>query len=189
MRDKYEFMKAALHRPFEVSTIFPTSRFLAESLLDHADLSQARSVAELGPGTGAITRHLRPRLGPNTSYLGIEINDSMVKYLREKFPELRFEQGAAENLARIVTSGSIDAVVSSLPWTIFPDEMQINTLQSIHTALKPGGVFVTYVCVNALLYPQASGFLSRLKQVFSKVERSQLEWLNIPPAFVYKSVK
>jgi phosphatidylethanolamine/phosphatidyl-N-methylethanolamine N-methyltransferase len=189
MRDTLEFLKAALRRPMEVSTVFPTSKYLAEALLSYADLASARSVAELGPGTGAITRYLQPKLIDGASYIGIEIDKPMVDYLKLQYPKMRFEVGLAETLSTLVPPGSVDAVVSSLPWTIFPSEMQERTVKAIVKALKPGGVFVTYVCVNALVYPQAKSFINRLSENFREVHRGDLEWRNIPPAFVYRSVK
>ena len=188
-RDKIEFVKAALRRPLEVSTVFPTSRPLAEKLLSFADLKNADHVVELGSGTGAITQHLEPRLKPRASFLGIEIDEPMVKYLREKFPKLRFEAGPADMLSQLVPASSVDAVVSSLPWTIFPDEVQSSTINAISHALKPSGVFVTYICANALWYPQARAFTRKLETTFRDVHRSDLEWRNIPPAFVFRSTR
>lgn len=188
-RDTIEFVKAAIRRPLEVSTVFPTSRSLAETLLSFANLSQAETVVELGPGTGAITRHLAPRLIRPQSYLGIEIDEPMVNYLRQEYPDLRFEAGPAEILARVQSADSVDVVVSSLPWTIFSDEVQERTIAAIHQSLKPGGMFVTYICANALWYPQAKAFIGRLKDTFKDVQRSDLEWRNIPPAYVFRSIK
>lgn len=188
-RDTIEFVKAALRRPMEVSTVFPTSKSLAETLLSFADLKNAEKVVELGAGTGAITRHLAPKLVHPEGYLGVELDVPMVEFLKKEFPDLRFEAGLAENITNWVEPSSVDVVVSSLPWTVFNDELQERTIQSIHKSLKPGGVFLTYVCANALWYPQAKNFISRLKNSFSDVHKSQLEWRNIPPAFVYRSTK
>ena len=184
-----EFVKAALRNPLEVSTVFPTTRYLANTLLDAADIGRAKSVVELGCGTGAITKHLSPRLTPSQSFLGIEIDEPMVKFLQKEYPKLRFETGLAEQLPQWAPEGSVDVVVSSLPWTVFSPTMQANTIEAILKGLRPGGSFLTYICANALVYPQAKSFLAKLNDKFSKVERSPLEWRNIPPAFVYKSTK
>lgn len=188
-KDTLEFVKAAIRRPLEVSTVFPTSRALAETLLSYADFKAAESVVELGSGTGAITRHLAPRLSRPDSYLGIEIDEPMVEYMRKEFQGMRFEAGPADSLAQLVPPDSVDVIVSSLPWTVFSDKIQESTIAAIVQSLKPGGVFLTYVCANALWYPQARAFVKRLQREFKDVHRSELEWRNIPPAYVYRSIK
>jgi phospholipid N-methyltransferase len=183
-----EFVKAAIRDPFRVSTIFPTSKALAETLLDQTQLESCQSVVELGAGTGAITRHLRRRI-QNNSYLGIELDHEMVIFLREKFTDLKFQEGRAEDLLRWVLPHSVNVIVSSLPWTIFDEGTQKRTLAAISGALQPNGVFLTYLCANALWYPQAKVFLSRLETNFSSVKKSRLEWRNIPPAYVFRAQK
>ncbi len=188
-RELVEFVKAAIRNPIEVSTVFPTSRSLATTLLNMGSIESAGRVVELGAGTGAITKYLAPRLQDKDAYFGIELDPNMVAFLKTEFPELHFETGLAENIPQWVAAGSVDLVVSSLPWTVFNDETQERTIQAIHKSLKPGGSFVTYVCANALWYPQAKALLRRLHTTFASVERSELEWRNIPPAYVFKSTK
>lgn len=184
-----EFVKAALRRPLDVSTVFPTSRALAETMLGFADLANAERVVELGPGTGAITKYLAPKLLNANGYLGVELDSKMVDFLRREWPTLRFESGLAESLPQWLEPNSVDVIVSSLPWTIFSAETQRRTIESIIKSLKPGGAFLTYVCANAYLYPQAKGFLRMMRENFRDVHRSDLEWRNIPPAFVFRAIK
>jgi phospholipid N-methyltransferase len=188
-RDTLEFMKAAIRRPLDVSTVFPTSRALAGTLLGLSDLDRSKFVVELGPGTGAITKYLAPKLLNPPGYLGIEVDEKMVMFLRSQFPHLRFEIGLAEQLRDLVAPASVDSVVSSLPWTVFSPAVQIRTIEAITLALKPGGTFTTYICANASWYPQARNFLRLLRTNFESVHRSDLEWWNVPPAYVYRSVR
>lgn len=184
-RDLLEFVKAAVRRPLEVSTVFPTSRALADRLLSYLGERELDRVVELGPGTGAITKYLAPFLPHPERYVGLEINPNMVRFLQESFPQLRFETASGERIAEIAGVGSVDAVVSSLPWTLIPVELQERMLIEIVRSLKPGGVFLTYVCLNATWYPKAQAFHRFLRQHFSSVRKSPVEWRNIPPAFVY----
>lgn len=189
-RDTIEFVKAALRRPLDVSTIFPTSRALAETMLDLADVPRSESVVELGAGTGAITKHLETRLARPASYVGVELDPKMVDFLRTEFPRLRFESGLAESIGEWVPEGSVDTIISSLPWTMFSPEVQARTIAAITKALKPnGGRFLTYVCANAMLYPQAKTLIKLMRENFRDVHRSDLEWRNIPPAFVFRAMK
>lgn len=188
-RDTLEFVKAALRRPLEVSTVFPTSKSLAETTLNLADFSRAEKIVELGTGTGAITKYLQPRLPRAEAYLGVELDEKMVEFMKSEFPRLRFEQGLAEDLPRWVEPESVDVVVSSLPWTVFPRETQEKTLQAIIKCLKPQGSFITYVLVNALFMPQGRALVRLLRENFRDVQKSELEWRNIPPAYVFRSIK
>jgi len=188
-REVIEFIKAALRNPLDVSTVFPTSPALAEAMLAQGDLSNASRIVEIGSGTGAITKHIAKRLSDPGMYLGVELDPRMVEFLRRAFPTLKFENGPAEHLPRWVPEESVDLVISSLPWTLFPTDIQTKTVDAIISSLKPGGVFITYICVNAMLYPQARPFIKKLNQSFSEVSRSALEWRNIPPAFIFRATK
>lgn len=188
-KDKIEFVKAALRNPFDVSTVFPTSRSLTETMLNLADLANASKVVEVGAGTGAITRHLEKKISKPDVYLGIELDPKMVDFLKSEWPSLRFEAGLAENLPTWAPAGSVDHVVSSLPWTMFSVETQKKTIDAIVSSLRPGGSFLTYICVNALIFPAARTFLSQLHASFGQVKKGDLEWRNIPPAVVFHAIK
>lgn len=185
-----EFVKAAIKNPRDVSTVFPTSRWLTKRLLDEVPITQDSFIVEVGAGTGAITQHLYRRLmHPKEQYLGVELNPQMVSYLRTYFPNLKFEQGPAQNLDLWLKDKKADGVVSSLPWTIFSEQVQTETLQAIYDSLKPGGVFATYMCLNSSWYPQAKRFKQLIHQKFHRVDRTPVEWKNIPPAFVFRCTK
>lgn len=188
-REVVEFIKAAVRNPLAVSTVFPTSAPLAEAMLDRGRIDSAASVVELGAGTGAITKHVRKRASATSSYLGIELDTKMVQYLRCEFPGLRFESGLAENLGNWAPEGTVDLIISSLPWTMFSTETQTRTIDAILAALRPGGMFLTYICLHAIFYPQARSFVSMLKNGFSEVVRAPLEWRNLPPAFIFQAIK
>jgi phosphatidylethanolamine/phosphatidyl-N-methylethanolamine N-methyltransferase len=188
-RDLFEFIKAAIDHPLEVSTLFPTSPVLAKRILSYIPFALQTQIVELGPGTGAITRFLAPQLKNNAHYLGIEINQEMVTYLRGRFTHLRFQQGAADTISTLLPPQSVSSVVSSLPWTMFSSEIQEKTLSAISSSLKPGGLFLTYVCINATWYPQAKNLNRLLLERFSVIKKSPIIWRNMPPAFIYVCTK
>lgn len=185
-----EFVKAAIKNPRDVSTVFPTSRWLAQRLLDEVPIGPNSFIVEVGAGTGAITQHLLRRLSkPGEQYLGVELNQQMVSYLKTYFPNLKFEEGPAQNLAVWLKDKKADGVVSSLPWTIFSETLQTETLEAIYDSLKPGGVFATYMCLNSAWYPQAKRFKEKVHTMFKAVDKTPVEWRNIPPAFVFRCTK
>lgn len=185
-----EFVKAAIKNPLDVSTVFPTSRWLAARLLDEVLITNDSFIVEVGAGTGAITQHLLRRLSkPSEQYLGVELNQQMVNYLRTYFPNMKFEQGPAQNLSVWLGEKKADGIVSSLPWTVFSEAVQRETLSAVYDSLKPGGVFVTYMCLNSSWYPQAKRFKEKINSMFRSVDKTPVEWRNIPPAFVLRCTK
>ena len=185
-----EFIKAALKNPMQISTVFQTSPWLCEALLKNVDVEAAKLILELGPGAGAVTEPLLKRMKVDSKYVGIELNSSLVSYLHKNYPGRDFVEGSAEMANDVAAKhGPIDAVVSSLPWTIFPGEVQEKIITSVHSSLREGGVFVTYVCLNASIYPAAKNLKRLLDDNFNNVHKGPVEWRNIPPAFVYTCTK
>lgn len=184
-----EFVKAALKDPKSVSTIFPTMRFLAQSLIHHSGMGPGHHVLELGSGSGAITRFIledREQLG---SYTGVEIDNNLIQFLQKQYPGERFLAASADDLSAHIPSGSIDVVISSLPWTMFPKELQEAIVQEILRVLKPGGRFTTFLCLHALTYPSAPRAKKYFAKYFTGFEKKETITRNIPPANVYLGSK
>ncbi len=180
-----EFLKAALRDPKKVSTIFPTLRFLAQSLIENAEMKTGDHVLELGCGTGAITREILDHNSQPGSYLGVEIDGELVKYLQQNFNDQKFIQASADDLKDSITDGSIDVVICSIPWTMLPQETQEAITQEILRVLKPGGRFTTFICVHALSYPGATRVKKIFKSHFTSFKKKDTIARNIPPANVY----
>ena len=184
------FLLAALKNPREVSTIFQTMPWLRDHMMDSIDFSKIERLVELGAGAGAITAGIADRLQKPEQYLGIELDHDLIEVLRERFPQLKFAEASAENVHDLTqASGPVDVIVSSLPWTLFPPEMREHTMKNIADSLKPGGMFMTYMVVNAIFYPSAQDVIRQMKINFSRVEQSKLFWKNFPPAFVFTAYK
>jgi phospholipid N-methyltransferase len=180
-----EFMKAALRDPRQVSTIFPSLRFLAQALIHHSQMGPGDSVLELGCGSGAITRHILDHRDQWASYQGVEIDSQLVEYLRQSFPGESFLQASADQLAPSIPDRSVDVVISSLPWTMFPEELQKGIIEEIVRVLKPEGRLSTFLCLHALTYPGANRVKKLFQESFSHVEKREFIARNIPPAVVY----
>lgn len=191
MGSYFEFLKAAASNPMKLSTVFQTSPWLARDVIAPVTFETAKHIMELGSGAGAITSEVAPRLSKECQFTGFELVPSLAEYLRKNYPaKMEFVTGSAE-LAKDYANkkGPADFVVSSLPWTVFSEELQESILTSVHAALKPGGKFMTYMCINANLYPTANSFKSKIKSKFAVVEKRAIEWRNIPPAAVYVCTK
>ena len=175
------FLRRFFGAPRQVGSVAPSSRFLARAMLDRVDWVNARSVAELGAGTGVFTREIVKRAHPEAKILVFEVDPALQDLIRAEHPDhpgLRL-YGDAQELAAIMKKEGIenlDFVISSLPFTVLPQEVSENILNAVQDALKPGGRFVAY--------QYSSIMKAKLAARFSDI-RTKFVPLNIPPAFVY----
>src|SRR5579859_7238920 len=87
---KRKLMSQFIKAPHSVGTIHPSSRELAEVMIEPIDFTVPATILEYGPGTGAITTVVAERLTEQCRYIGIEINKEFCKDLAAKFPKLSF---------------------------------------------------------------------------------------------------
>ena len=184
-----EFVKAAFRDPKNVSTIFPSLKFLARALIKHADMGPGHHVLELGSGSGAITRHIMAQRASLASYTGVEIDASLVDFLQQSFPGENFLNVSADDLKSHIPDESIDVVICSLPWTMFAGDLQEDITQEIMRVLKPGGKFTTFLCLHSLTYPGAPRAKKIFRNYFTGFEKKETIAANIPPANVYLGSK
>ncbi len=184
-----EFVKAAFRDPKNVSTIFPSLKYLAQALIRHAEVGAGDHVLELGCGSGAITRQILKQRSQLGSYLGVEIDTDLVDFLKHSYPDETFLAISADHLGEHIKDESIDAVICSLPWTMFAGDLQESITQEILRILKPGGKFTTFLCIHALSYPGAPRAKKVFQDAFSQFEKCESIARNIPPANVYRGIK
>jgi phosphatidylethanolamine/phosphatidyl-N-methylethanolamine N-methyltransferase len=182
----------ALH-PRVTGAIAPSSRQLAEAIVNDMGLESAADVVELGAGTGVFTSVIAERLSASARFMAMEINPRLAASLRRAFAaELRVVCGSAEEICRHLdddAGGGVDAMISSLPWVSFPGELQESILQEIHKALRPGARFATFAYAHAAWLPSGRKFRRRLDRVFARTEITPIVWRNLPPAFIYRCQK
>ena len=186
------FIKNFIKTPTSIGAVCPTSPFLAREMTQKIGLEEAKSVVELGPGTGAITPHIINALNPNTNFFAVELNTAFYNFFTKKYPYLKIYNEDASNLRSLLLKenlDSIDAVISALPWTTLPEKIQDSLLDAIVDALNPGCYFTTIAYVTGIITPSGIKFKQKLKSHFSQIGLSRLEWKNIPPAFVYRCKK
>ena len=183
------FFKAALKDPMNVSTIFPSMKPLGQSLIKYSGMKPGHKVLELGCGSGAVTRCIMKHRKKLKSYVGVEIDKNLVKFLKSQYPKEIFLNTSAQDLGKNIKSESIDSVICTLPWTLFSRDLQENILKEILRVLKPNMKFSTFLCVHALAYPGAPRVKKLFKKHFSEFKKAETITLNIPPANVYMGVK
>lgn len=162
-------------------TIVRSSPFLITRLLRAIDFDRARTVVQLGVGTGCITRALLERMHPEAQLLSLELNAVFIEENREiTDPRLTLVQGCASALPRFVVEaglGPVDYIVSSLPLAIMNPLLVGRILRESDRLLAPDGMF--------LQYQYSLSQRKVLEKRFQDV-RVGFTLANIPPAFVYE---
>lgn len=181
-----------LRKPLVTGAVCPSSRELSRTMTKGVHLKEARTIVELGPGTGAITGAILSAMNPAANFFAVELNDAVIPAFRRRFPNVRLYHDSAANLVEIMRRESIaeaDVILSGLPWASFPDHLQEEILHAILEALPSGGYFTTFAYLQGTLLPTGIKFRRRLEKYFTHVEKSRIVWGNIPPAFAYRCRK
>ena len=188
LKEPLHFALRFLQNPRAIGALMPSGRALGRKMADVVDWEKARTVLEVGPGSGALTAEFLPRVQEGCRFFTVEINPDFVTFLESRFAGIEVVHDSVENLAPILEErdlGFADAIISGLPWTIFTREQQDRYLKAIRSGLDPGGVFVTYTYVQGLSLPGGRRFLRELKSNFTHVSRSRPVWANVPPAVFF----
>lgn len=186
------FLRQFMTKPNDVGAIAPSSKALADAVTAAARVPEAEVIVEFGPGTGAITEAIMARKKPDAQVLAIEKQKEFVDVLRLRFPNIHVvHDSATETKKHLEKLGfeHCDCIVSGLPWTIFPEELQDELLNAVVDALRPGGFFATYMYLLGAGLPGAKRFRKKLAERLCHTGVSSLVWLNIPPAYVFYGEK
>ncbi|MEU5633188.1 class I SAM-dependent methyltransferase [Streptomyces rishiriensis] len=179
-----------LRRPLMTGAVAASSRRLAYAMTASVGLERARTVVELGPGTGVFTDAVLARLAPEARLVAVELNPVLAARLSATRRDTRLTvvQGSAAELAAAVGE-PVEAVISGLPWTVMPRERRGHILDAVTEVLVPGGRFTTFAYVHAAWTPPARDFTAELGRRFDRLERSTVVWRNLPPAFVHRATR
>jgi phosphatidylethanolamine/phosphatidyl-N-methylethanolamine N-methyltransferase len=180
--------------PTQIGAISPSSQSLARTMIETVDFANAKSIIEFGPGPGNVTSLICQQLRPSSTFFAIEQNAQMCRIFREQFPKVKLFEGSAGDVGGYceqmgVKPGTVDAIISGLPWAAFPQQLQDQIMSAAVRALRPGGHLVTFAYNSGVWLPRGRRFAKRLPGFFSRVEKSRTVWSNLPPAFTYRCYK
>ena len=178
--------------PKTTGAITPSSKNLAQKMVEWTDWESVNTVVQYGPGTGVFTEQVMANLNPGTKVIAIEINPDFAEMTSKRFPRINVHQDSVLNVHEICTQegvSEVDVVISGIPWAFVSRADQKDALDATLSVLRQGGQFVTFAYLNGLLLPDGQHFKKLLRQKFSHVETSSASWLNIPPAFVYRCIR
>lgn len=172
------FIKKFVTEPRTIGSVTPSSPQLVDSMLQNADWGKIGAIAELGAGTGVMTRAIIERKAKDSDLLVFEIEEELRKNLEN---ETGLEIYAdARSLPEVMKSRGIkraDLIVSSLPFTVLPREVTEAVMDGVTKSLAPDGSFVAF---QYSLHMKGT-----LEKLFEKVD-VRFVMMNIPPAFVYE---
>ena len=192
MSTKGLIFRQFLRNPSRIGAIAPSSPALCRELVGWLEVNQASAVAELGPGTGVVTREVLHQMGGQTRFFAVELDPEICRALRETLPEVKLYNANACDLKELCAQENIealDAVVCGLPWAAFPEDLQRSILGALLKSLAPGGRFTTFAYLQGLILPAGRRFRKLLEEHFSSVETSKVVWRNLPPAITYRCIK
>ena len=187
--ERMQFFSAFLREPLTVGAFWPSSRALAEKIVEGCDLPTRETVVELGPGTGAFTGLILEGLRKRSQFFALEINPLHVRELQRRFPRLHVYGDSAERLPSYLPlhgRGRADCVISGLAWGSMLPGTQNRILDAVLTSLAPDGMFTTFAYAHARWLPTSIRFRRRLFRHFARVETTPIVWRNLPPAFIYR---
>lgn len=106
-------------------SVFPSSRFLVNKMLAPISFADVKTIVELGPGTGVMTREILKRQKKDTKLFAFEINERFFEGLvRIEDPRFIPIFDSAESMKKHLSTfglSSVDCIISSLPlasiWT------------------------------------------------------------------------
>lgn len=178
IRERLHFLYKFLHAPRQFGSITPSSRWLAKAMLGTIPWHQMYNIAELGVGTGAITRFIPSKEKAGMHVLLFEKDPDFRHLLRLKFPDRIYYKDCLRLRLAIHNSKleKLDCIVSSLSFKNFSTPDRALYIEQITSSLKEGGWFITFE------------YLPRMKkELMQHFDILSVKWvlLNFPPALVY----
>ena len=142
--DALHFVSRFITKPGSVGSLWPSSRDLGLAMVAELKLEPGDVVVEYGPGSGPFTSVLKEWMPRGTEYLGIEFDPELHRTLVRRFPGMRFHLGSAEYTPAILGQYGLErarVIISGLPFSIMPPELQHRILEATSDALHEGGDF------------------------------------------------
>ncbi|HEU4327553.1 MAG TPA: phosphatidylserine decarboxylase [Roseiflexaceae bacterium] len=204
LQEKLYFVQSLRGAFTSVGALLPTSIHAARAMAsEFARRNGPRTVLEVGPGTGAITRAIVEAMRPGDRLVLCELHEPFVEYLRQRFeqdPEFRRVRDQVTIIHGDVTqldrNQRFDAIVSAIPFTNLPAELVEAILETYRAILSPGGTltYIEYAYLRTLKgYTQTPEERDRSAAASAVLDRFLARYefrrdtvvLNVPPAWVH----
>ncbi|WP_420819459.1 class I SAM-dependent methyltransferase [Paenibacillus thalictri] len=172
------FLQRFIKNPQRVGSVMPSSRFLASKMVQSVPWDEVTAMAELGSGTGAVTRLIGRQATPSAKVLLFELDDKMRCDLQTTYPHFSCHSNACHLIETMKQKGirQLDCLISGLPFFNFDSGLREHLIDQIAEALKPGGYFIAFQYSLQMKKHLSEKFM---------IEKIDFVPLNFPPAFVY----
>jgi phospholipid N-methyltransferase len=181
LNGQFAFFQEFLKHPLQIGSIIPSSRFLERRILEVSRVASARTIVELGSGTGGTTRAILNGMPRNAKLLSIEINPHLHSSVSKIADDrLIAHLGNACELKKILFMydlGQPQVVISGIPFSTMSHSSGSQVIEAISSLLAPNGRFVAY---------QVSKRVASLCRPFLGSGQMKVEVLNIPPVRIYQ---
>jgi phospholipid N-methyltransferase len=204
LREYREFFRQFRHHFHTTGSVVPSGSRLARALTRPLRQRDAAArILEVGPGTGAVTRHIVPVLEADDRLDLVELNASFVAHLQQRLREGGAWWSAADrirlfhcSLETFESDGRYDFIVSGLPLNNFPAELVEGLFGKFFELLAPGGClsFFEYMYLRRarswMSLGDARARLRALDEVITQHltrGKATRDWvfLNAPPAWAH----
>jgi phospholipid N-methyltransferase len=199
------FFEEFLRHFHTTGAVLPSGRFLATALVRFVAQAPAgpRRILEVGPGTGAVTRHIIAAMSPDDQLDLVELNEAFVRRLEQRFQsEPNFQAVASRSrvlhcpVEQLATDQSYDVVVCGLPLNNFSVASVEGILATLTGLLAGGGTlsFFEYIALRPLRVivsgkaerERLRGIGRAMRTVLDEHEiRRDAVLLNVLPAWVH----
>ncbi len=181
MNGRLALFQEFLKRPSQIGSVISSSRFLERRVVETAEIRSAKTIVELGPGTGGTTRAILRAMSEHANLLSIEINPHLHTLVsRIEDDRLIAHLGEANRLKEIISMyglGAPEVLISGIPFSTMSHGSGYQIVEAISAVLAPGGRFVAY---------QVSNRVACLCQPILGQAQAKVELVNIPPMRVYR---
>lgn len=138
---------------------------------------QTRLVIEFGMGHGNITQVILDKLHKDAKVFAFEVNEEFCEVVKKNFndPRLTVVNDSAENLKDYIDDQKVDVFVSSMPLTMFPDDLVKSIMNTCANNIADSGSF------SQILYNKKSH--GRFSNYYQKIEVNGN--VALPPQYIY----
>jgi phosphatidylethanolamine/phosphatidyl-N-methylethanolamine N-methyltransferase len=175
------FFRRWIKHPIRLGAVLPSSIALTSMISKHATMNDDGIVVELGGGTGRLTRSLLKAGIPAHKLYVIELDPELCAFLKKAMPDVNVILGDARDLAKLIPQeyiGKITTVISGMPMTTMPFDIQRSIIKACFNVMTPDGQLLQYT------YRPVSP-LSIEKHHLTKT-RLGVTFKNVPPATVWR---
>lgn len=182
LQERLVFFSTFLRSPGQMGSVTPSSKFLAMKMTQMVPWHQVRSVAELGAGTGAITKYIQAAASNDTKVLLFEKDNDLRKELSHQYTQYPSYIDATQLQFAMQHEQieQLDCIISGLPFFNFPQALRDQLIGQIISSLKDDGLFIAF---------QYSQQMKKQLSKYFDIKTVKFVPLNLPPAFVYVCTK